>query len=387
MLRSADNSAAHPIDPQPGMRVDEVPTPALIVDLDRLERNIAAWQAMADRNGVRLRPHVKTHKSPVIARMQLAAGACGIASAKPSEAEVFAAAGCDDIAIAYPTVGADKWERLARLAAGVRLTVNVDSDVQARGLSAAASAAGMTIRVQIEVDTGLNRVGIDPHDYPALVAFARLLASLPGIELDGITTHRGKFGERLARMTNAEAGHEEGAILVGLAERLRVDGLPVANVTAGGTVTGRGVAEVPGVTEVRAGTYVFYDAMQVGMGSAEPADIALTILATVISTRRAGWTTVDAGTKTFSGDRGVVSADGGEGEIARAVGLDAAVMRTTEEHGMVRLGDGVSVEVGQKLRFTPYHVCTSVNLATELVGVRGGVVEAVWPVEGRAKTR
>ncbi len=387
MLPAIGDPVAPAADPQPGMRLDDVPTPALVVDLDRLERNIADWQAMADRNGVRLRPHVKTHKSPAIARMQLAAGACGIASAKPSEAEVFAAAGCDDIVIAYPTVGRDKWERLARLAAGARLTVNVDSDVQARGLSAAAAAAGVTIRTQIEIDTGFHRVGIDAGGYPALVACARLLASLPGIELDGITTHRGKFGDRLAGMSNAEAGHEEGGILVGLAERLRADDLEIRNVTAGGTITGRGVAEVEGVTEVRAGTYVFSDAMQVAMGSAEPGDVALSVLATVVSVRRAGWTTVDAGTKTFSGDRAVASGAGGEAEIARAVGLDAAVMRTTEEHGMVRLGRGVSVEVGQKLAFTPYHVCTAVNLATDLVGVRAGVVESVWPVEGRARTR
>jgi D-serine deaminase-like pyridoxal phosphate-dependent protein len=373
------------MDAEKGMPVADVPTPALLVDLDRMERNIAAWQAMADRNGVRLRPHIKTHKSPEIALRQIAAGACGIASAKPTEAEVFVAAGCDDVVIAYPTVGRDKWARVAGMARRARVTVNVDSDHQARGLSAAAGAADVAIRVHIEIDTGLHRVGIAPDDYPAVAEFARLLASLPGIELDGVTTHRGKFSERLARMSHAEAGHEEGRILVELAERLRADGLPVANVAAGGTITGPGVAEVPGVTEVRAGTYVFYDAMQVGYGAATADDVALSILATVISTRRAGWTTVDAGTKTFSGDRGGV-AGVGEGEIARAVDIDAAVMRTTEEHGMVRLGEGVSVEVGDKLRFTPYHVCTCVNLAEVLVGVRAGVVETVWPIAARAKT-
>ncbi|HEY3766719.1 MAG TPA: alanine racemase [Gaiellales bacterium] len=372
--------------PAPGMPLADVPTPSLVIDLRRMERNIAAWQAMADRNGVRLRPHIKTHKTPAIARMQLDAGACGIASAKPSEAEVFAASGCDDIVIAYPTVGAEKWARLARLARTARLTVNVDSDHQVRGLSAAAVAEGVEIRVQIEIDTGLHRVGVAPADYASLVAFARVIAALPAIELDGITTHRGKPDERVAAMTNIEAGHEEGRILVDLAERLAADGLPVANVTAGGSVTGPGVAEVPGVTEVRAGTYVFYDAMQVGYGSATPADVALSVLATVISTRRAGWTTVDAGSKTFSGDRGGVPGAGGD-EIAVAVDLDAAVMRTTEEHGMVRLGPGASVEVGQKLQFTPYHVCTAVNLANELVGVRDGVVETVWPIAARGQTR
>ncbi len=374
------------MDAEKGMPVADIPTPALVVDLDRMERNIAAWQAMADRNGTKLRPHIKTHKTTAIALQQLAAGACGIAAAKPTEAEVFVAAGCDDVAIAYPTVGPDKWARVARLARGARLTVNVDSDHQARGLSEAAVAEHVSFRVHIEIDTGLNRVGIAQDDYPAVAAFARLLMSLPGIELDGVTTHRGKFSERLAQMTNAEAGHEEGQILVDLADRLRADGFPIRNVAAGGTITGPGVAEVPGVTEVRAGTYVFYDAMQVGYGAATPDDVALSILATVVSTRRAGWTTVDAGSKTFSGDRGGV-ANVGADEISRAVDVDAAVMRVTEEHGMVRLGAGVSVEVGQKLRFTPYHVCTSVNLADELVGVRGGIVETAWPIAARGKTK
>jgi D-serine deaminase-like pyridoxal phosphate-dependent protein len=381
------STEARPIDVEAGMALADVPTPALVVDLDRMERNIASWQAMADRNGVGFRPHIKTHKTPEIAAQQLAAGAVGIASAKPTEAEVFAAAGCDDIVIAYPTVGEDKWARLACIAADARLTVNVDSDHQARGLSAAAVAAGATIRVQIEIDTGLNRVGLDPGDTAGIEAFARTIDALPGIELDGVTTHRGKFGERLGRMSNAEAGHEEGSILVGLAERLRAAGHPTPNVTAGGSVTGPGVAEVPGVTEVRAGTYVFFDAMQVAAGSARPDEVALSILATVVSTRRAGWVTVDAGSKTFSGDRGVVDGAAATGGISECVDLDATVMRTTEEHGMVQLGDGVSVEVGQKLRFMPYHVCTAVNLADQLVGVRAGVVETVWPIRARGTTR
>jgi D-serine deaminase-like pyridoxal phosphate-dependent protein len=147
------------------------------------------------------------------------------------------------------------------------------------------------------------------------------------------------------------------------------------------------VAEVPGVTEVRAGTYVFFDAMQVAAGSARPEDVALSILATVVSTRRAGWATIDAGSKTFSGDRGVVDGAAGTGGISDCVDLAATVMRTTEEHGMVQLGAGASVDVGQKLRFMPYHVCTAVNLADQLVGVRAGVVETVWPIRARGTTR
>jgi D-serine deaminase-like pyridoxal phosphate-dependent protein len=369
-----------------GMRVEDVPTPSLLIDIDRMERNIARWQDVATRNGKKLRPHIKTHKVPEIGLAQLAAGACGIAAAKPSEAEVFFDAGVRDIVLAYPSVGRDKWQRMAEMARDAHVTVNVDSELEARGLGDAATAAGSTIHVQIEIDTGMHRVGFDFHDFEGIDAFAHFLRSLPGLQLEGVTTHRGKFDERLQAMTNDEAGREEGQLVVDVAEKLRAAGHPVAEVTAGGTITGRGVAEVDGVTEVRAGTYVFYDAMQVGYGSATPDDVAVSVLATVISTRRPGWATVDGGSKTFSGDRAVVGGSvHGSPEIARAVDVDAAVMRITEEHGMVKLGEGVEVEAGQKLRFTPFHVCTAVNLCDELVGVRGGAVEKVWPVLARGK--
>jgi D-serine deaminase-like pyridoxal phosphate-dependent protein len=371
---------------EPGQRLEDVPTPSLIVDLDTMERNLRRWQELVARNGKKLRPHIKTHKVPEIALQQEALGACGIASAKPSEAEVFFEAGCRDIVVAYPTVGADKWARIARMARDAKVAVNVDSELEVRGLSAAATAEDVEIRTQIEIDTGLHRCGFDPGDYDSILAFARLIGSLPGIELDGVTTHRGRFSERLLAMTNEEAGHEEGQLLVDLAEKLRADGSSITEVTAGGTITGPGVAEVPGVTEVRAGTYVFNDAMQVAYGAAEPEDLAVSILASVVSTRIPGWATVDAGSKTFSGDRGVPGAKIAGGDaIARAVDIDAAVMRITEEHGMVELGRGVRVEPGQKLRFTPFHVCTAVNLSDELVAVRGGVVEKVWPVLARGK--
>jgi len=367
-----------------GMRLDDVPTPAILIDVEKMERNLAAWQNIMTARGKRFRPHVKTHKIPKIALRQQELGAVGIAAAKPSEAAPFYEAGCRDIVIAYPSVGTDKYRRLARMARDAHVTTNVDSDEQARGLSGAAIAEGVTIGVQIEIDSGFHRVGIDMADFDQIAAFARLLGALPGIDFEGITTHRGKFDERLATMTNDEAGIEEGQILVDLADRLRASGIAVREVTAGGTMTGRGVAMVDGITEVRAGTYVFYDAMQVSFGAAEPEDVAVSILSTVVSTRRAGWATIDAGTKTFSGDRGVAGSDApGASVIAKAIGIDASVMRLTEEHGMVGLGDGVSVEIGQRLQFTPFHVCTAVNLSNELVAVRNGVVEQVWPVLAR----
>ena len=380
----AQQALAMATEVEPGMRLHEIPTPAVLIDVDQMERNLVAWQTIMTARGKRFRPHVKTHKIPKIALRQQELGACGIAAAKPSEAAPFYAAGCRDIVIAYPSVGIDKWKRLARMARDAHIATNVDSDAQARGLSEAAVAEGVTIGVQIEIDSGFHRVGIDIADVDQIAAFAELLVALPGIDFEGITTHRGKFDERLARMTNDEAGMEEGEVLADLADRLRAVGIPVREVTAGGTMTGRGVAMVDGVTEVRAGTYVFFDAMQVSFGAAGPDEVAVSIISTVVSRRRGGWATIDAGSKTFSGDRGVTGSGApGAGAIADAIGLDASVMRLTEEHGMVGLGGGTTVEIGQRIQFTPFHVCTAVNLSNELVAVRNGVVEAVWPVLAR----
>ncbi len=366
------------------MALDEVPTPALVVDLGCMERNIETFgREIADRGGT-LRPHIKTHKSPEIAALQSAAGAHGIAAAKPSEAQPFHDAGFEDIVIAFPSMGRDKWDRIAVMAQSTRITANVDSREQAQGLSAAACARGATVGVQIEIDSGFHRVGIPIDAVDDVADFARLLAALPGLDFAGITTFRGKLGPRLARMTPEEAGLEEGEMMVALAEQLRADGIDVREVTAGSTITGLGVTSVPGITEVRAGTYVFYDAMMVGLGVARPEQVAATILATVVSTRRPGWATIDAGTKAFSGDRGMAGATASSGGVVSAAAhLDASVVWTTEEHGMVRLGEGVSLEVGERIEFVPYHVCTAVNLCDELVGVRDGRVERIYPVRAR----
>ena len=360
-----------------GTPVDELDTPALLVEIARLERNLRSWQDAVAAHGVRLRPHVKTHKSPAIAALQLAAGACGIAAAKPSEAEVFVAAGVRDVVIAYPVVGEPKWERVACLAArGAAVAVNVDGELAARGLAAAATRHGVRIGVQIEIDSGLHRVGFPPGDFRRIEALARLVESLPGLALEGVTTHRGVGFAGADRLTPVEAGRAEGELLVAVAERLRERGLEIREVTAGGTPTGRAAAAVPGVTEIRAGTYVFNDLMQLASGAAQPAELALSILCTVVS-RGPGRATIDGGSKTFSGDRSV---DGGV--FARAVDRDATVGRLTEEHGMVEHGAGL-LEVGEKVAWYPVHACTCVNLADELLGIRDGVVEAVWPVAAR----
>jgi D-serine deaminase-like pyridoxal phosphate-dependent protein len=368
-----------------GGPVQSVPTPCLVVDLDRLEANITRWQGAMDACGTRLRPHIKTHKIPEIARLQIDAGALGIAVAKVAEAEVFAAAGIDDIVVAYPVFGEEKWRRVAVIARDVRLTVNADSAEAISGLSAAAAAAGVEIGVQLEVDSGFHRCGVDAADIETLDRLARLAQRLPGLRLDGVTTHRGVFFAGAEAMTIGEAGRAEGELVVGVAERLRARGVPVPEVTAGGTITGRGVAEVPGITEVRAGTYVFNDLMQLGFGSASSDDLALQIQCTVVSAPLDGHVTVDGGSKTFSGDRGVVgAASRAPSELARSVDGRVLLERISEEHGMARVVSG-SVALGDRLPFYPTHACTAVNLSDELYGVRDDTVEVVWPVRARGK--
>jgi D-serine deaminase-like pyridoxal phosphate-dependent protein len=365
---------------QVGTPVEALDTPCLVVDLDRMDTNIRAWQDAIGAYGVNLRPHVKTHKVPELAQLQVNAGAGGITVAKVSEAEVFAAGGIKDIFIAYPVIGEEKWRRAAELARTCRLTVGVDSEIGARGLSKAAEAAGSTIRVRVEIDLGMNRAGIPPEQAQSL---CRLATTLPGLELAGLFGYRSVGFRGANGRPPAELGKEEGELIVALAEELRSNGLPIDEISVGSTPTGRYAAQVPGVTEVRPGTYIFGDYMSAELKYITYDDVALSILCTVVSRPAADKATVDGGSKTFCGD---VSPEKLKLKgYAKAIGMDAYVETMNEEHGVVRLGPGADPKVGDKVAFYPIHVCTTVNLSDELVGVRNGKVEQVFPVLARGK--
>ena len=360
-----------------GTPVDAIPTPAVVVELDRFERNLRSFaDAMADR-GVAFRPHAKAHKSPATAARQLALGAVGLAVAKPSEAEVFWCAGCRNIAIAYPVVGREKCDRIARMAGEGRIAVNVDSEIAARDMSAAAVAAGSSIRVQIEIDTGLHRSGLAPDDLVSIERLSRLVADLPGLEFDGLTSYRGLGFDRQA--DRERAGIEEGQLMSRVAAELRTLGLEVNAVVAGSTATAAGVAAVDGITEVRAGVYPFMDGAQVTAGTATSDDVALWVVCTVVSLSDSGRVTVDGGSKTFS-------ANGPAIDGAYAISKDGRVRleRLTEEHGVGRVvDDSVRVSVGERLTFMPSYASSVVGLADNLIVVNNGVAEEVWPVSAR----
>lgn len=335
-----------------------IETPALVIDDARLERNIRRMQHLAQQYGVALRPHVKTHKIPELAKRQLDAGAVGIAVAKIGEAEVMAAAGIHDIQIANQVVSESKIERLMALNRSVRVTCAVDSADNARALSDAARRHDLTLSVLIEIDSGLHRCGLESiHD---ILALAELVENLEGLQLEGIMTHAGHAYGAESIEEVAEIGRSEGELMVSIAERLRAGGHTVTTVSVGSTPTAPYAVRIPGVTELRVGNYVFNDMIQVSGGSAALDDCALSVFATVISTPSPTRAVIDAGSKALGLDMGAH----GRGAVTGhgcLLGKHGVISRLSEEHGVIE-HDGETFTVGERLRIVPNHACAVVNL-------------------------
>ena len=337
----------------------DVPTPALVVDLDRLEANLARWQDHCDRAGLANRPHVKTHKCVEIARRQVGLGARGITCQTQHEAEVMVDAGIDDLLVPYNVVGEPKLERLASLLGRAHLRVSVDDASLLAGLSGAAGRAGSELGVLVDCDTGLGRTGVGSPGEAA--GLADEIARTPGLRFDGLLTFPSPAGVH--------------AYLEKAAARIRSGGLEVETVSAGGTPTMWSSGDLrPLVTEYRVGTYAFNDRNTIRAGAASLDQVALAVAATVVS-RRNGRVIVDAGSKALSSE----AAGDGFGLVLESPG--ARILRLDEEHGYVEPAGGVELELGQQVRIVPNHVCLAVNLADELVAVRDGEITARWPVE------
>ena len=358
--------------------LNDLSTPAVLVDLDVLERNVARMAERARQHGVRLRPHAKTHKIVSIGRLQTAAGAVGLSVAKTSEAEVFADAGFDDLFVAFPVVGPDKGRRLVRLAERIRLAVGTDSVEGARTLAEPFAQAGRVLDVMLKVDVGYHRVGVEPDRAPAV---AGQIAELRGLRLRGVFTHAGHaYVQETPEAVAAVASHE-GKALALVAEMLRDAGLPVEQVSVGSTPTARHAMTVTGVTECRPGNYVFHDASQVALGSCRLEDCAMTVVATVVSVPAPDRAVVDAGSKTLSSDPLRPHA-GGHGRI---LGRLSRLEKLSEEHGVIAVQPGESFRVGERVRILPNHACVVTNLHDRLWAVRGETVEDELPVAARGR--
>jgi D-serine deaminase-like pyridoxal phosphate-dependent protein len=358
-------------------------TPYLLVDGAKMERNIQKMAHVARENGVALRPHVKTHKIPGIARDQLEAGASGITVAKLSEAEVMADGGIEDIFIAYPLVTEAKIQQAVRLAERVRLVVGVDSLEGARRLSGVAE--DQTLEVRLEVDTGLRRTGV-PLD--EAVGLAGEIEAMANLDLTGIYTYRGAVLGGSKTLELEKAGLEEGQLMVFLAVMLRERGIGIDDVSVGSTPTAEHVAKVEGVTEIRPGTYVFYDRMQARLGACSLDECAAVVVCTVVSRPTRDLVVIDGGSKTFATDVAPGAEPLNLEGYGHVVGYPGAVLeRLTEEHGMLSVDVDCDLEVGHTLRIIPNHICSTVNLHDEvyLLG-EDGVVEETR-VAGRGKVR
>lgn len=363
-----------PYEPRPGVQVEELDTPALIVDLDILKRNITRMADFFAGRRVALRPHIKSHKTPAIAHMQLKAGAIGITCAKVGEAEVMAETGIRDILIANQVVGRVKIDRLTDLARHADVMVATDDARNVADLSQAASAKRVALRVLVEIDIGMGRCGVAAGG-PALELACRVAAS-PGLRLAGLMSYEGHLvliPDYEERRRKVLAALEPLADTVDLLHR---HGLPVEIVSGGGTGTYDITGSHPTMTEIQAGSYVFMDAIY---RVVRPEfDISLTLLATVISRPQPDYIVTDAGVKALSKDFG----------WPEPVNIPGASMRyLAEEHGVIDLAspEAVNLHPGDMVSFIPSHCCTTVNLHNKLYAVRKGVVETIWPIAARGK--
>ncbi len=358
--------------------LETLETPVPIVDLDRLTYNLDRMAAYATLHDLQLRPHVKTHKSTRIATEQLQRGAIGLTCATTQELEVMQGV-CDDLLLAYPPVGAARLERLMRLSRDTRLVVAVDSAESLPALAMAAKLGQRELEVYVEVDLGMRRVGVPPGE--AAIALARAVCDAAPLHFAGITFYPGHIRQSLEEQ--GPPLQQLAADMTRLLDQLHDAGLPPRVVSGGSTPLAWRIHEVPGVTEVRPGTYVYNDRSTAAIGACDDEDCALTVLATVVSTAVPGQAVIDAGPKALARDplRGE-----GDGWAALLDHPDVVVQRMSEEHGVLDLSHtDWRPRVGDRVRLVPNHVCIVVQQFDTIVGVRGDYVETSWPVSARGR--
>ena len=370
--------------------LNSIETPCVLVDHARLLENIAWGQRTADAHRVKLRPHIKTHKSLQIARLQIEAGAVGVTASKADEALVFLRGGIKSVTVAYPQVAPEKVERLLAAAEenGAEVRFLVDSPEGVGPLARAAEQRNRQVGVFLKIDVGLHRCGLQETD-PRLLPLVEQIARSRWLRFVGLLSHAGHaYAAADAGQVRAIA-EEECALLDRVRSRLEAAGHEVAEVSVGATPTFLASQSYQGITEVRPGNYVFLDRSALRLGLAGPERIALSVLATIVSVNP-DYFIIDAGSKVLSSDLGA-HGTGMPGGFGTAYPLPdcgsheqgMAILKLSEEHGFVPR-EGRSLPVGARLRIFPNHACPVVNLAEELV-VRKETGFARWPVDARAK--
>jgi len=360
-------------------------TPALVLNLGKMEVNLKEMAHIARDAGVKLRPHTKTHKSPELAKVQLEFGASGITVAKLGEAEIMAEAGIRDICIAYPICGEIKLSRLKRLLEKARVSISLDSVEVAQGISWIGEEMGRQIPILLKINTGLNRCGVLPGE--EALALAAQIAPLPGVDLMGILTHEGHVLSKERSLEGVKrSAIRAGEEMVKTADLLRSRDFNIREVSVGSTPSGRYIAYVPGITEIRPGTYIFNDLNEIACGVATEDTCAVTVLVTVVSIPADDRAIIDAGSKTLSSDRLAHNEKRGFGYIKGHP--DITVDHMTEEHGILYLKNArKKLRIGERLELIPNHICPVTNLADSFYGIRDGILEREIRILARGKNR
>ena len=377
------------------MDLSELRTPFAFIDMTRVRANIRAMADRAAAAGVKLRPHAKTHKSAVIATMQIDAGAVGVCCAKLGEAEVLADAGIGDIRLPYPVNPANA-DRVIGLLGKTRLSIIVDDMDVARGWSDAMTRAGMKLDVLVKVDVGFHRCGINPSaaDAPDRVAF---VASLPGLNFRGLLSHAGQAYHAQSEMELEHMAMREAEMMSDLAERASLAGAKIDEISVGSTPTARFIGkQVKQVerfapTEMRPGNYVFLDRTQVALGAATLETCAMFIEATVVSRPAPDRVILDSGAKTLAldGARGFGTFPG-HGLVLHMDGTPDETLlieRLSEEHATVKALAPTRLKVGDRVRVLPNHACVVTNLMDELVMAENGSAAGAIKVDARGRIR
>lgn len=350
------------------MRIWDVDTPAVLVDLDRVERNLTRFQAYCDRHGIANRPHVKTHKVVEFARRQVELGAVGICCQKLGEAEVMASAGFGDILVPFNLLGPAKLGRARALAERIALQVSADDPTVVDGLAEAFASAPRPLPVLVECDTGAKRCGVQTPE--AARDLARRIDRARGLRFAGLMTYPAKGAPARAAAFLAEAK-----------ALIEAEGLAVGKVSSGGTPDMWRVHEYPVVTEYRVGTYIYNDLMEVACGAATLDDCALTVLTTVVSRPTSDRAILDAGSKSLTSD---LNGQTGHGRIVEYP--EAVIYALSEEHGHVDLSAcSARPAIGEKVRVIPNHACPVSNLFDRIVTVRGERVDGSLAVAARGR--
>jgi len=361
-------------------------TPYISVDFDKVTKNIIKMQSICNKNKVVLRPHIKTHKSIELAKLQIEAGAIGISCAKISEAEVMAAGGIDDIFIAYPIVGENKLQRAIELSKRVkRLILTVDSIFSAVRLGQAACQNDVKVEVRLEIDTGAKRTGVSIKDFDELYKIGDTVCKLPYLNLTGLFTFKSLILDGKPTLDRKKAAEEECKIIYDLKLMLEEKGIIVSDLSVGSTPTGVYCAETGLINEIRPGTYIFNDMMSVKNGSCNIDEVAASIFCTVVSVSLEGHAVIDGGSKVFPTDIPLNQPPLNLHSYGYIVGRDDLRLdRINEEHGMIRAVSEtpLNLRVEDILEIIPTHICTAINLQNHFyISDKQGITKS--PVDAR----